>query len=83
MNCMAKKHPLQAFQDWITERGGIVEAARVISAYEESQGRKAISYQAIQQWLDQGRIPERRIPAISRATGIRVQVLWPELKAMA
>lgn len=42
-----------------------------------------VRYQSVQDWLEVGRVPVARIPAISRLTGIDPVVLNPRIAGLA
>ncbi|WP_151750543.1 YdaS family helix-turn-helix protein [Acinetobacter sp. TUM15131] len=57
----------------IQKAGGVSAVARLVT----KKSGKAYSYQAVQSWISQDRIPPKYIPIISDVTGISKSTLDP------
>lgn len=57
----------------VTSAGGVSSVARLITSVTGEE----YSYQAVQSWIKQGRIPPKYIPIISKETGIPKSDLDP------
>lgn len=60
-------------KDAIQKVGGVSAVARLVS----KKSGKRYSYQAVQSWVSQDRIPPKYIPIISDETGISKSTLDP------
>ena len=66
----------EQFNKWL-EQVGPVEAARLISEYEESRNRDGVRYQSVQGWVKG--VPPTRIIAVEAVAGISRHVINPVL----
>jgi len=64
-------------RDWVS-KVGLLKATEAINQLEESKGRKKVTYQAVQQWLD-GRVPALRVLSVEAASGVPRHKLHPEI----
>lgn len=56
-----------------------IELAVQWAGSQSALARKAgVSPQAVQQWVERGRVPPRRVPAVADITGIAADLLNPE-----
>ena len=63
---------------------GIARAIDRIGGQHELARRIGVSQQAVHQWYSLGYVPPKRIPIISKITGInRIDLLNPRLRAIA
>ncbi|KYQ82508.1 hypothetical protein AWW72_18045 [Acinetobacter sp. NRRL B-65365] len=60
-------------KDAIQKAGGVSAVARLVT----KKSGKNYSYQAVQSWISQDRIPPKYIPIISDVTGIAKSTLDP------
>lgn len=60
------------------EKSGIQKAVAAAGSQSELARRIGVSPQAVQQWVERGCVPPRRVPMVAAVTGVSPHMLNPE-----
>lgn len=70
---------IKALADLAHELGSFRELAAQINYQIENVGGVPVSRAAVHKWVRSGRVPAERVVAVERATGIKRELLRPDL----